>query len=101
MPSSASPRLRNLRHESLAVFYGLVERPDEAERHLVIARGLGGETAATYLAILEAAILGEADKAEELLTRAVAAAKIARSAVRRDPNLAILFEPAQIEALAA
>jgi Flp pilus assembly protein TadD len=88
-------------HEALAVVYTIVERPDEARRHLNMARDLADADRGSYLAILEAAILGDADQAERLLTEAVAAGRITKPAVRRDPSFGILLDPAQIEAVLA
>jgi tetratricopeptide (TPR) repeat protein len=86
-------------HAGLAVFYGLIDRPDEARRELEAARELASGPERASLDILQAAILGEPEKAQQLLDAAIAAGTLRRYEVRRDPNLTILFDAAQIEAL--
>ncbi len=87
--------------ESLAVAYWLIERPDEAIRHLQAASQLAGRQSPPRLDAYAQAIMGEAEKAGQLLRQALADRRITRQAIRRDPNLSLLLEPSQIEALAA
>jgi Flp pilus assembly protein TadD len=78
-------------HESAAVLYGVVNRPDEATRALARARELAAEPEQEYLRILEEAILGDLPRAAERLRLAEATGKIPGHAIRRDPNLTLLF----------
>lgn len=88
-------------HEALAVLYGMMEHPEDARHELEAAANLAGQSARTYLGILHEAILGDAETAWKLVEAAVATAQLARHQVRRDPNLALLFEAAHIEALSS
>jgi tetratricopeptide (TPR) repeat protein len=95
-----APRTRAY-HESLAVAYGTVERPDQARHQLQIARQIASKEAAFHLDIYEEAMLGSATKAEQLLQAALTAKRIRKHEARRDPNLSVLFGAAKIEALTA
>ena len=83
----------------LAVLYSLVERPDEARRELERARELAGESESAYRAVLREALLGEPVKSRELLRAAVKTGDIPIHAVRRDPNLCLVFEEAELAEL--
>ncbi len=87
--------------ESLAVAYWLIERPDEAMRHLKAARQLASPQSSKRLDVYAEAIMGNAAKAEQLLREALSDGHITRPQMRRDPNLCLLLEASQIEALAA
>ena len=87
--------------ESLAVAYCLIDRPDEAIRHMKAARQLEPEQSASRLDIYEAGIMGNAAKAEQLLRAALSEGRMTAREMRRDPNLSLLLDPAQVEALAA
>jgi tetratricopeptide (TPR) repeat protein len=82
---------------SLAVMYSMVERPDNSQIQLRRAQELAGREGATYLDILREATIGNASKALVLLKAALTAGAITKHAIRRDPNLSLLFEPAQLE----
>jgi tetratricopeptide (TPR) repeat protein len=88
-------------HVSLAVFYSIVERPDESKRELGLAGQVAGQEGAAYRAILEEAMLGDAGKADRLLMAATDRGQLTKHGIRRDPNLAILFEAGRVEALGA
>ena len=68
-------------------------RPDNSWRR---ARSLAGSPASPYLDILRAAILGDAAKARDLLKTAVESKEMAAHDIRRDPNLGILMDAAQL-----
>jgi tetratricopeptide (TPR) repeat protein len=95
-----SPRTRAY-HESLAVAYGTVDRPDQARQQLQIARQIPSKEAAFHLDIYEEAMLGSAAKAEQLLRAALSTKRIRKHEARRDPNLSVLFGAAHIEVLTA
>ena len=84
---------------SLAVAYFLIERPDEAMRHLKAARQLEPAQSASRLDVYEEAIMGNTAKAEQLLRAALSGGRMSASEIRRDPNLSLLLDPTQIEAL--
>ncbi len=93
---------RNPAHlASLAVAYWLIERPDEALRHLKAARQLAPAGMTMILDAYEAAIMGDVSRAAELLRAALNDGHITKSEIRRDPNLSLLLEAEQIEALGA
>jgi tetratricopeptide (TPR) repeat protein len=87
--------------ESLAIAYCMIERPDEAIRHLKAARQLEPEQSARRLEIYEEGIMGNAAKAEQVLRAALSEGRMTGPEARRDPNLSLLLDPAQIEALTA
>lgn len=84
---------------SLAVAYCLVDRPDEAMRHLRAARQLGPHHPVALLDVYEAAMTASEPNAEQLLRSGLAAGKLTRAEVRRDPNLSLLLDPTALEAL--
>ncbi len=86
---------------SLAIAYWLVERPDEAMRHLQAARQLSARQPAPVLDVYVEAIMGNAEKAEQLLRQALSDGRISQQEIRRDPNLSLLLDASQIEGLAA
>jgi tetratricopeptide (TPR) repeat protein len=81
---------------ALAVLYNVVDRADEARQQLESARRLAGSPANPYLDILQAAVLGDAGKAQNLLKTEVESKDMAAHDVRRDPNLGILMDAAQL-----
>ncbi len=85
--------------ESLAVGYSIVKRVDESKRVLLIARNQAGSRAKPRLDIYEEAISGDTEKSLELLQKARESNQMSISEIRRDPNLNLLFEPAQIEVI--
>ena len=87
--------------ESLAVCYSIVERVDESKRLLGIARKLAGIQAKFRLDIYEEAVSGNIENSLRLLQKARDGNQISISEIRRDPNLNLLLEPAQIEAILA
>jgi len=84
-------------HISLAVMYSLIDRPEETKIQLTRAQELGAGEAAAYREILREAALGDMGKAHGLLKAAVDAGEIARHDIRRDLNLGLLFDAAQLE----
>jgi Flp pilus assembly protein TadD len=90
-----APRVSRYR-AALAVLYSVVDRVDEARVQLESARSLTGSAASHYLDILQAAILGDGGKAGDLLKTAVQSKEMAAHDIRRDPNLAILLDAAQL-----
>jgi len=90
-----APRVSRYR-AALAVLYSVVDRADEARPQLESARSLPGASAGRYLEILQAAILGDAGKARDLLRAAVESKEMAAHDIRRDPNLAMLLDVAQL-----
>jgi tetratricopeptide (TPR) repeat protein len=90
-PRSADP------HIALAAMYFLVDRPEDASIQLTRARELAGGEKDTYGEILREAAGGDSDKARERLMAAIQAGELAKHEVRRDLNLGLLFDPAQIE----
>ena len=63
--SNLRPRVSRYR-AALAVLYSVVDRADEARPQLESARLLAGASAGRYLDVLQAAILGDAEKARAL-----------------------------------
>ncbi len=85
--------------ESLAVSYSIIERLDESKRLLGAARKLAGNGASLLLDVYGEAISGNTVRSLELLKSALDTNRISREDVRRDPNINILFDERQIEAL--
>jgi Flp pilus assembly protein TadD len=85
--------------ESLAVAFSVIKRTDESIRCLGIARKLAGNQAAHRLDIYEEAFIGKPEEALALLQRAVESNQISLNEVQRDPDLNLLFEPSQLEAI--
>jgi tetratricopeptide (TPR) repeat protein len=82
---------------SLAVMYNLVDRPDDARLQLTRARELGHDETGPLLMVIQEAALGKVEEARGMLAAAVAAGTIAKHEVRRDLNLALLFEAGELE----
>jgi tetratricopeptide (TPR) repeat protein len=85
--------------ESLAVAYSMVERLDESIRLLGSARKQAGNQARFRLDIYEQALFGHVEKSLELLRKAREGSQISINEIRRDPNLNLLLEPSQLEAI--
>jgi len=85
--------------ESLAISYSIIERLDESKRLFKAARRLAGNGASLLLDIYDEVISGNTEKSLELLRSALDTNRISRDDVRRDPNINILFDRRQIEAL--
>jgi tetratricopeptide (TPR) repeat protein len=84
---------------SLCVSYSLIERMDEAKRIIGAIRKSAGGQSSTLLDIYEHAVTGDQEKSLELLRKALDADQVSSSDVRRDPNINLLFEMGQIDAL--
>jgi tetratricopeptide (TPR) repeat protein len=85
--------------ESLAISYSIIERLDESKRLIGAARKLAGNGASLLLDIYDEAISGNTERSLELLRSALDTKRMSRDDVRRDPNLNILYDARQIEAL--
>jgi tetratricopeptide (TPR) repeat protein len=85
--------------ESLAISYSIIERLDESKRLIDAARKLTGNGASPLLIIYNEAISGNKERSLELLRNALDTNRMSRDDVRRDPNLNILLDARQIEAL--
>jgi Flp pilus assembly protein TadD len=95
-----APRVA-LYHAALAICYDFVERPDETARHLEAARELAREPALTLLDVYQAALLPDLSRATELARAAIRSDRLSAHELHRDPNLALLLDPEQIEELTA
>lgn len=84
-------------HAALAILYDLVERTDDATRELGLARILAEGPMLACLDIYEAALVGKAADALALARAAVDSHKVSLIDLRRDPNLSLLIDPAQLE----
>lgn len=88
-------------HAALAVCYDLVERPEEVSTQLGLARKLATPPLAPYLDIYEAALLGGRDRALELARSVLRSNRFSPLDLRRDPNLSLLLDSAQLARLFA
>jgi Flp pilus assembly protein TadD len=95
-----APRAQQHR-TALAMMYILIERPDDAQAQLTRATELADGEATPYVEILREAAFGDAEKARGLLRAAVEAGLLTRHGIRRDPNLGLLFDAAQLEEVLA
>jgi tetratricopeptide (TPR) repeat protein len=88
-------------HESLAVMYSLVDRPDDVRIHLAQAGDLAADEGTTYRGILRESMLGDADKAQEMLNTSVKTGQLTKYQIRRDPNLCLLFDATALAKVSA
>jgi tetratricopeptide (TPR) repeat protein len=95
-----APRI-SVYHAALAICYDFVERPDETARHLESARKLARDQALLLLEIYEAALVTDPSRSIEMAQSAIRAGQLSALELRRDPNLALLLDPVQIEELTA
>jgi tetratricopeptide (TPR) repeat protein len=91
-----SPRIASY-HAALAILYDFVERTDDTAREFELARALAEEPVRSFIDIYEAALAGNAADAVELAKKQIAARQISLIELRRDPNLSLLVDPAQLE----
>lgn len=87
-------------HEALAIVYHAMGQTDESKHRLNAARTLAGTKVTVYLHIYEEAILGNKETALKLLRTALETNQISKNDIRRDPNINMLFDPSQVEAVA-
>ena len=83
-------------HAALAICYDLVERTDDTARELAFARQFAPGELVPYLDIYEAALHGRIAASLDLARAALHAGQLSRVDLRRDPNLSLLMDPAQL-----
>ncbi len=83
-------------HAALGICYALVERTEDTARELGTARNLARHQMLARLDIYEAALAGSPAAAVGLIRSAVESQKLSLVEVRRDANLSLLMDPAQL-----
>ena len=86
-------------HAALGICYALVERTEDTARELDLARDLARDQMPTKMDIYEAALAGSPAAALDVIRTAVESQKLSIVEVRRDPNLSLLMDPAQLPTL--
>lgn len=85
-------------YESLAIGYAMLGRADEAIRQMNRSREVAGEHA-FHADVYEQALLENSEKLLHLLRAALEAGQISRTELRRDPNIHLLLDPDETDAL--
>jgi tetratricopeptide repeat protein len=88
-------------HAALAICYDLVERTDDTARELAFARKLASGELVPYLEIYGAALHGRTAASLDLARAAIHAGQLSPVDLRRDPNLSLLMDPAQLGDISA
>ena len=91
-----SPRLAAT-HAALAILYDQVERSEESAREMELARRLVEGPTPVPLDLYEAALAGSPADALALARTAVQSHQVSATDLRRDPNLSLLIDTAQLE----
>jgi Flp pilus assembly protein TadD len=88
-------------HLALAICYDSVERSDEAARELDLARGLASGRERIALDLCAVALGGEGAKVVAFARAAIQEGRLTPLQLQREPNVSLLMDAAQVDAVLA